>query len=213
VKHACAAALLIAAIAVAAPARAQVYGQFTGAATLPVNGHQFGGYINASQNVLGGLAQLRLSFYPDVDFGFQGGLTRFDRGAAGSDLTTLRLGTDVRWQLKHQGATSPVDATVGAALAVETGDDFKVVTLGPTFVVSRPVGGEAGALTPYAGLGLLFVSHDAFGIRDNDLSVPLRLGLDARVAPDFRIIAEMQLFISDRYNDDVGFSTGVNLPF
>jgi hypothetical protein len=204
---------MIAAIAVGAPARAQVYGQFTGAATLPVNGHQFGGYINASQSVLGGLAQLRLSFYPDVDFGFQGGLTRFDRGAAGSDLTTLRLGTDVRWQVKHQGAGSPVDATLGAALGVETGDDFKVVTLGPTFVVSRPVGGEGGALTPYAGLGLLFVSHDAFGIRDNDLSVPLRLGLDARVAPDFRIVAEMQFFISDRYNDDIGFATGVNLPF
>lgn len=210
-KHACAAALLIAAIAVAPPARAQVYGQFTGAATLPVNGHQFGGYLTASESVLGGLAQLRLSFYPDIDFGFQGGLTRFDRGAAGSDLTTLRLGTDVRWQVKHRGASSPVDATVGAALAVETGDDFKVVTLGPTLVASRPLGGEA--LTPYAGLGLLFVSHDTFGVRDTDMSVPMRLGLEARVAPELKIVAEMQFFISDRYNDDVGFATGVNLPF
>jgi hypothetical protein len=213
VKHACAAALVIAAIAVAPMAHAQVYGQFTPAPTVPLNGHQFGGYVTASESVLGGLAQLRLSFYPDVDFGFQGGLTRFDRGAAGSDLTTLRLGTDVRWQIKHQGANSPVDATLGGALAVETADNFKVVTLGPTFVVSRPVGGASAALTPYAGLGLLFVSHDAFGFRDNDVSVPLRLGLDARVAPDFRIIAELQLFLSDRYNDDVGFATGVNLPF
>lgn len=43
--------------------------------------------------------------------------------------------------------------------------------------------------------------------------MPLRLGLEARLAPEFRIIAELQLFITDRYNDDVGFVTGVNLPF
>lgn len=211
-KHACAAALILAAIVAASPARAQVFGQFMGAATVPVNGHQFGGYVTASESVVGGLAQLRLSFYPDVDFGFQGGLTRFDRGAAGSDLTTLRLGGDVRWQLRHYGPTSPMDFTVDGALAVETGDQFKVVTVGPSAVASRPLGNN-GPITPYAGLGLLFTSRDAFGIQDTDLSIPLRLGLEARLAPELKIMAEVQFFISDRYNDDVGFATGVNLPF
>lgn len=208
-RHACAAAIAIAALALAPPARAQVYGQFTGAATLPVNGHLFGGYLTASENVLGGLVQLRLSFYPDVDFGFQGGLTRFDRGTAGADLSTLRLGTDLRWQINKQAAGASFDLAVGGALGVETGDDFKIVTVGPTAVASRPV----GPLSPYAGLGILFASVDAFGIRDTDVSVPLRLGTGARLAPEFLVMVELQLRLSDRYNDDVGFATGVNLPF
>ncbi|MBI1797258.1 MAG: hypothetical protein HY076_09150 [Candidatus Eisenbacteria bacterium] len=212
-KHAWAAALALAAIAAPHAAVAQVFGQFNSAATLPVNGHAFGGYLTASQNQVGGLAQLRLSFYPDVDFGFHGGLSRLNRGGAGKDITTLRLGTDVRWQLRRQSAASAVDVSAGAALAVETGDAFKVVTLGPTVVVGRTVGGENGPLAPYAGLALLFVSRDAFGLRDTDLSLPLRLGLEARLAPEVRIVAEMQVFIADRFNDDVGFATGVNLPF
>lgn len=208
-RHACAAAIAIAALTIATPARAQVFGQFTGAATLPVNRHLFGGYLTASENVVGGLVQLRLSFYPDVDFGFQGGLTRFDRGAAGANLSTLRLGTDLRWQTLKQAAGANVDLALGGALGVETGDDFKVVTVGPTAVASRAL----GPLSPYAGLGILFASVDAFGIRDTDVSIPLRLGTEARLAPEFRITVELQLYVSDRYNDDVGFATGVNLPF
>jgi hypothetical protein len=214
VKHVLAAGLLVASLGVVSPAESQVFGQFTGAAMTPVNGHVFGAYLSASNNVIGGLAQLRLSFYPDIDFAFAGGLTRFDRGTLGSNLTTLRLGADLRWHAVHRGPSSPVDVTAGGALAVETGDDFKVVTVGPNAMVSRPLGsGENGPIVPYAGLGLFFINRDAFGIQDTDLSIPLRLGLEARVATGFQIVAEMQLYVSDRYNDDVSFATGVNLPF
>src|SRR5258705_6644118 len=73
-KHVPAALFVAALFCGSGAAFAQVPGQFTGAEILPVNAHMYGGYLVASNNVVGGLAQLRLSFYPGVDFGFQGGL-------------------------------------------------------------------------------------------------------------------------------------------
>ena len=207
-------ALLVAALVTAVPARAQVFGQFTGAATVPPDGHLFGAYLNASENVLGGLAQLRLSFYPNVDFGFQGGLSRLDPGGTIPTRTTLRLGTDVRWQVSQSSAAFPVDITVAAGLGVETADDFKVVSLGPSVVASRTLGvGSGDGIVPYAALSFLFRSRDAFGLEDTDLSLPLRLGAEARFSPAFSLAAELQLFIADSYNDHVGFAVGANLPF
>lgn len=213
-KNTLAAALLVAALGAATPARAQVFGQFSGAETVPPNGHLFGAYLNASDNVIGGLAQLRLSFIPNLDFGFQGGLTRLTPGGATSDLTTLRLGGDVRWQVAHRSAGSSMDVAVSGVLGVEVADDLKNISVGPTVVASRtlPIG-AGGGLVPYAGGGLLFISRDAFGFQDSDISIPLRFGMEARFTQDFRIVAELQLFVADRYNDDVGFATGVNLPF
>jgi hypothetical protein len=213
VKNTLAAALLVAALGAAAPARAQVFGQFSGAETVPTNGHVFGAYLNASDNVVGGLAQLRLSFYPNVDFGFQGGLTRLDPGGTSADLTTLRLGGDLRWQVEHHAQGAAMDVAVGAVLGVEVADNLKNISVGPTVVASRNLGVGSGGIVPYAGMGLLFISRDAFGVKDSDISVPLRLGMEARLTQDFRIVAELQLFVADRYNDDVGFATGVNLPF
>ena len=216
-KNALPAVLIAAALVSACPARAQVYGQFTGAPLVPLNGHLFGAYLTASKDVIGGLAQLRLSFHPRVDFGFQGGLTQLDPGGASASRTTLRVGGDVRWRVSEVSptpATSRPDISLGANLAVETADQLKVISLGPSVVASRSFGGGGErAIVPYAGLALLFSSRDAFGVEDSDISLPLRLGLDARVTPALRIVAELQLFIADRYNDDVGFAGGVNLPF
>lgn len=212
-KNTLAAALLVAALGAATPARAQVFGQFSGAETVPTNGHVFGAYLTASDNVVGGLAQLRLSFYPNVDFGFQGGLTRLSPGGTSASLTTLRLGGDLRWQVAHRAEGASMDVAVGAVLGVEVADNLKNITVGPTVVASRKLGAGSGGIVPYAGMGLLFISRDAFGIQDSDISVPLRLGLEARLTQELRIVAELQLYVADRYNDDVGFATGVNLPF
>jgi hypothetical protein len=212
VKNVRAAAVLLAALALAGPARAQVYGQYTSAVTLPVDGHMFGGYINASENVTGGLAQLRLSFYPNLDFGFQGGLTRLENGPS-STLTTLRLGADLRWQVAHMSNGSPVDIALGGALGVETADHYKVLAVGPTGVASRGLGGPNAAIVPYGGLAILFISRDTFGEESTDLSIPLRLGMEARISQGFMATAELQLYVVDDFNDDVGFSVGVNLPF
>jgi hypothetical protein len=190
-----------------------VFGQYSGAAVTPVNGHVFGAYVNVSDHTLGGLAQLRLSFYPNIDFGFHGGLSRLEAGGTLGDRTTLRMGTDVRWQLTGLERL-PADFAVGATLGVEASDEYKVITVGPSVLMSKPLGeGGAGTFVPYGGLALLFNSRDAFGVEDSDISLPLRLGFETRMWPEARLIAELQLYITDRYNDDVGFTTGVNLPF
>jgi hypothetical protein len=211
VKNALAAALILAALGAAAPADAQVFGQFTPGAVVPVNGHVFGAYLTASENVTGGLAQLRLSFYPNLDFGFHGGLTRLDLGPGIATRTTLRVGGDVRWQVANMNQGARVDVAAGGALGVETADHFKVVTLGPSVVASRPLAG--GGIVPYAGTALNFISRDVSGHEATDLSLPLRFGMDARLAPGLHVVAELQLLVVDRYNDDVAFATGVNLPF
>ena len=72
----------------ASPASAQVFGTFASADILPINAHQVGFYLQASDRTLSGLAQLRLSMYPGLDFGFQGGLARVSW--EGNDIVTLR---------------------------------------------------------------------------------------------------------------------------
>jgi len=214
VKRLVPAMLVIAALVPALPARAQVFGQYTGATVTPVNGHVFGGYLNLSNHNVGGLAQLRLSLYPNWDFGFQGGLARLEPGGGLDTRTTLRVGGDVRWQMASLTGNFPADMALGASLGVETADEYKIITLGPSFTMSRLLGGgNGGGYIPYAGIALNFVNRDAFGQQDTDVSVPLRLGIESRLTPECHLIAELQLFIADRFNDDIGFVTGVNLPF
>ena len=124
--------LLVTGFLAARPAESQVFGQYTGAEVVPVNSHLFGGYVHASQDFLGLLAQLRLSFYSDVDFGFQGGLTRIS--LTGGDVTSLRVGADLKAHVAH---SSSGDLAIGGALGIETGDHLHILTIGPTAVVSR----------------------------------------------------------------------------
>jgi hypothetical protein len=195
----------------AAPARAQVFGQFVPADPLPVNGHMFGGYLHASESAVGLLAQLRLSFYPNMDFGFHGGLTRVD--LAGSDQTTLRVGTDLKIQVGRVDQGLPVDLALGGALSLEHGDDFNVLTLGPSLIASRPVTAGGTALVPYGSVGVFYSSLDIGQSDETDVSFPIRLGAEFRIASEFRIVGELQLLLEDEFNDDIGFATGVNLPF
>lgn len=206
------AAALVVGLLVAVPAGAQVFGQLTGAETLPVNGRLFGAYLQSSENVFGLLAQLRLSFYPNVDFGFRGGFARQD--FVGGNRTTLRMGTDLKINVAHAGESSPVSLAVGGDLSVETGDDFNVLTVGPSVVASRDLAaGQSLSLAPYVGLGLAFSSVDVGSLNDTDISVPLRIGADLRASDQLHIVAELQLQLWDSFNDDVGFCAGVNLPF
>ena len=196
----------------AGPARAQVYGQYTPAEILPMNARLFGAYIDFSEDVVGAVGQLRLSFYPNVDFGFQGGLTRLDLGP--TSKTTLRLGGDVRFGAANASETFPVDVAVGGALGVETGDDYSVLRLGPSAVASRSFRlSENVGITPFAGAMLAFASVDAGPANETDFSVPLRFGAELRALPGMRITAELQLRLGDDFNDHSAFSAGVNLPF
>ena len=212
----CVSALVAITLASSKPAGAQVFGQFTGAEALPVNGRMFGAYVHSSADLAGLLAQLRLSFYPGVDFGFQGGIAR--RNLVGGDRTTLRLGTDLKVGVASAVGGSPIALALGGQLGVETGDHFHVLTLGPTLVASRtlPVG-QSGRVTPYAGLGLAFASIDdqvhAPPTNDTRFTVPLRLGADFLVAPELRLALELQFQRRDSLNDTFGLVAGVNLPF
>lgn len=211
-KNAHVAALVAIILSCAAPARAQVFGQFTGAETLPVNGRLFGAYIQSSENAVGLLGQLRLSFYPGVDFGFQGGFTRQD--LVRSNTTTVRLGTDFKVGVMKPTDARPISVAAGAALGIETGDNFHILTLEPSVVGSRAFHvGESGSVTPYARIGLAFSSVDVGDQDDTDLSVPIRIGGDFRLSPGLGIVAELQLQLSDSFNDNVGLAAGVNLPF
>lgn len=207
-----AAAMLAAALLVAGPATAQVFGQLASAEVLPLNGHQAGFYLNAGDNALGGLAQLRMSLYPGFDFGFQGGLQRVSWKNV--DRTTLRLGGDLRTSVAHSGEGFPFDVAVGGGLGVETSDNYHILTLMPSGVVSHSYGvGRNGSISPYLGLGISFASVDAGTTRQTFLSLPLRLGADFRVMPGMSLAAELQIPIGDGFNDGFAVMTGVNLPF
>src|SRR5262249_51405704 len=152
----------------------------------------------------GMLSQLRLSFYPDVDFGFQGGLTRIDFGR--SDATALRLGADFRYWSLHASQGAPVDLSVGAGLGVDTGDRINVLMLGPSVVVSRDLSmGGSTPMTPYVGIGLMVANLNVHDSQSTDLSIPLRVGSEFRIAQELRLAAEFQFRIKDDFNDNLSF--------
>ncbi len=205
-------ALLLASLVPAPATYAQVFGQYTPAEILPVNARTGGAYVNFSENVVGALGQLRLSFYPNVDFGFQGGLARLDLET--TTKTSLRLGADVRFGAAKAAAGHPVDIAVGGALGVETSDNYSVLKLGPSVVASHafPFSGNS-SIAPYAGAMLCFSSVDLGDESETDFSVPLRLGAELRAIPGAHITAELQLLLGDDFADRTAFSAGVNLPF
>jgi hypothetical protein len=203
----------VAGLAQGSAAKATVFGQLTPADVTPVGGHQFGAYLNASENIVGILAQLRLSFYDNVDFGFHGGLTRID--LAGSDVTTLRIGGDLKFLAMRASESFPVDLAFGGAVGVEAGDDINILSLGPYVVASRTLAmGTNGGIVPYGGMGVFFTQSDVGdAIDDNSVAFPLRMGVEFRLAQELRIITELEIPLNDDFRDDIGFSTGVNLPF
>jgi hypothetical protein len=194
------------------PAAAQVFGQFNAARPLPVNGHEFGGYVEFSENLLGFLGQLRLSFHPGVDFGIQGGLGRYDGGS--TDVTTARLGVDFKYLAATIEQGLPVDLGVGAAIGLETGDDLSLLSLGPSIVASRPVSvaGEP-RFVPYAAIAMLFSRVDVGDADSNDFTAPLRIGTEIDMGPGLRASAEIKALLGDTFQDDLSFSFGVRTSF
>jgi hypothetical protein len=199
-------------LALPATAHAFVSGQTTGAAPLPLGGHIGGLYGTLSGDALGLLGQLRLSLHPEIDFGFQGGLVRNDLGPV--NRTSVRLGADFKARVHRATAEAPFDLALGGALAVDTAEDFTSLAIGPVVIASRDlVVGEGQTLTPYLGLGLLVSRFDVDDEDRNDVSLPVRAGLDYGFAPGLRIVGEFQLNLGDSFRDDVGVLAGVNLPF
>ncbi len=210
-KRAC---LLAAALLLAAPsARAQVFGQLTGAEPVGMNNRLFGAYLQFSQSESALLGQMRLSFYPGIDFGFQGGLSRVS--LSGHDRTSVNLGGDLKAIVMRRDTTHAFDLSLGAAIGVRSAEDFNVLSVGPTIVGSRPYAITNGGftITPYAGAGLMFTRSDLNNGNTTDMSVPLRLGAEIKPNADVRFVAELLLALSDEIGDDVRFTVGANFPF
>lgn len=208
--HASCAALLL--LACARPALAQVQGQFGGATPVAVDQRLFGLYGGFSSHQSDLLAQLRLCFYPGINFGFQGGISHLN--AAGHTRTVVNVGGDLKTQVAHESATFPVDIAIGGALGIGSADQFNLFTMGPTAVASRTrTFGSSGELTPYGGLALLFTRSDISGTSSTDASMHLRVGLDVKPNPDFRVVLEVQAPMSDPVDRHAKLVLGANFPF
>jgi hypothetical protein len=204
------AALLV--VACARPAPAQVAGQFGPAVPLAVNQHAFGVYAALAQHQAEALGQMRLSFYPGVDFGFQGGLRRFDTD--GPSRTAVELGGDLRTQVARRAGGAFADVALGGAIQLSSADHRNALSLGPTLAASRSYTLNGGAtLSPYAGLALLFTRTDRDGDNTTDLSCPLRGGLEYQPNAGLRLVAELQLPLSDPQGSHPKFVLGANFPF
>jgi opacity protein-like surface antigen len=194
----------------ASPALAQVHGIFNDAKVVPVNGHLGGAYLQFDKSSASLMGQLRLSFFPNLDFGFVGGLSRLDIND--DTKSSVRLATDFRGQIATQSANFPLNITLGAALGVETADGFTLLSVGPTAAVSRELD-AAKQWEAYGGASILMSRSEIDGGRDTDTSLPLRFGLQYSPNPDIRILSEMQFAVSDAINDDFSFTVGVLFPF
>jgi hypothetical protein len=196
----------------ALPAQSQSLGQFGGATPLPMNAHTFGTYVDATSHEVGFVTQLRMSFYPNVDFGFQGGLKRLDYDSP--DGNALRLGTDVKFAAGRVRSGFPVDLAFGAGLSVDTGDNLSTLTVGPNVIASRGFAtGSSAVIEPYASLGIAYASVNAGGQDDTGNQFPLRLGAEFRFTPDMRFVLEYQHYEGTRLGDRDAFSIGATFPF
>ena len=193
-----------------APAGAQIHGSLSEARVVPVNGRLGGTYLQFDQSSATLSGQLRLSFYPNLDFGFQGGLSRIDLGH--NTRTSVRLGGDFRGQLATQGPAFPVNVSLGGAIGVESADDFTILSVGPQVVVSRSLD-PSDKWVVYGGASLLLSRFDVASSRDTDTSFPVRAGMEFRPNPSLRVLVEGQLAVSDAVRDDASFTLGVLFPF
>ena len=200
------------AVACARPASAQVAGQFGPAVPLAVNQHVMGGYVALAQHQAEALAQLRLSFYPGMDFGFQGGLHRYDTGNA--SRTAVELGGDVRTAVARRASGAPFDITLGGAIQISSADHRGVLDVGPTLAASRAYVLHGGTqLSPYAGLALLYTRTDQDGANATDLTLPLRGGVEYQPNADMRLVLEFQVPLSDPQGTHPKVVLGANFPF
>lgn len=191
-------------------AHAQVFGQWTSARVLDVNAHRFGGQVEFSKHAVGLLGDLRLSLYPDVDFGFQGGFTRLQ--LEGGNLATARLAADFRFQAMRASDTAPLDLAFGAFIGLESGDRIGRLVVGPSAVASRgiTIRGAERAI-PYLGVQARYTQFEFHGIQRDDFSMPLRVGCQFPVMQGLRVSGEAQIRLGDDIDDHDALGIGVEI--
>lgn len=199
-------------LAFACPALAQVDGQLGGAVPVDVDHRLFGVHAGFSNRQSDLFAQLRMSFYPGIDFGFHGGLAHLN--AVGKTRTVLMMGGDLKTRVAKQTETFPVDIALGGAIGVGNAQSFGILGMGPTVVASRHYELSGGrSVSPYGGALLLFTRSDIDGWNSTDVSLQLRAGAEFQPNPDFRIVVELQTPTSDPIDRHPKVLLGANFPF
>ncbi len=198
-------------LALVAPAFAQSPGPITGARVIEPEARLAGAYLLTSDHSFGALAQLRLSYYPGVDFGFQGGLVNLEEGS--TDRTLVRVGADVRAALAR-ASTTGFDLTAGAGLGIDSGDDVNALSFGP-FVTAgvELLAGDRARVSPFATVGLALSRLNAGDRDESDVSLPIRLGFEATLGQTARLLAEARLNFNDSIRDDFELVLGGSTTF
>jgi hypothetical protein len=202
--------LFVAALALLpAAAEAQVFGQWRPAPALPINAHSFGAQLELSRHTVGGLMDLRLSLYPDVDFGFQGGFSRVQ--IEGSDIGTARLGADFKWHTMKTSSGAPLDLAFGGFIGLESGDRLGRLVVGPLAVASRGVTMQGQErMIPYFGVQARYTQFQYQDDARNDFSVPIRLGCVFPIVQGFRVGAEAEFRLGNDIDDHQAFGVSVD---
>jgi hypothetical protein len=190
---------------------AQSFGPLTGVRVLDPDGRLFGVYLNGSDNAVNLLGQLRLSVYPGVDFGFQGGLARLD--VADRNRTGLDLGADVRWGIGGQ-RSGLLQLAVGGGFKVEVASDYTVISGGPLLGVGTTFGvGGNSRIEPYAYGGISVASADIDDDKRTDWSFPLKVGATFDMSGALMLVPELEFRFDDQLRDDIALTLGINFPF
>ena len=201
------AALLLVA---AGPASAQIQGALASGRVLQPNEHLGAAYLTFDKSSATLLGQLRMSFYPNIDFGFQGGLARID--VDDNTRTSVKLGGDFRGQVATQANGGILDIALGAALGLESADELNLLAVGPQVTLSRTLD-MAAKWVGYGGAALLFSRVELGQETNTDTSFPIRLGIEYDPNPYLRLLTEAQLAVSDEIKDDFAITFGVQFPF
>jgi hypothetical protein len=207
-----AALLLTAVVALwAAPAGAQVFGQFTPAHPIVGGDKLFGAYLQLPDGGdLGLLGQLRFQSSQKVNWGLQAGFIDSDPGDA-----AFEVGGDFRIGIHTADDDFPIDLAFDGALGLTIADEATLLELGPQLHYSHrfPLEGSSGALTPYGSL-FLDINHFSFdndfpGEDDSDTDVDLvgRFGLEWEATRKLHLMGELE------FGRGTNFSTGINVPF
>lgn len=194
----------------AAPASAQVFGQFHPAHPIRNGDNLWGAYLMLGDRVddAGLLGQVRFSTSEKLDWGLQFG---FNDAGDGS----VMLGGDIRPSLKRADEEFPLDLAFDGAVGLTIGDNFTMLELQPALLYSHrfPLD-DGGAISPYGSLGIDFINvdFDSDGPGegdggDTDTEIIARFGMEWEATRKFAIIGEFAV------GNGTSFNTGINVLF
>jgi hypothetical protein len=210
VARAVLAVLFVAALSLtAAPAGAQVFGQFVPAGPRPDNASMLGAYLLLGDRAddVGLLGQWRMQPSAKFGWGLQFGF------ADGSGDGSVLIGGDVMPQIRAATSDFPLDLAFNGAIGLSISDAATLFEFQPALLFSHrfPLSGSSGSIAPYGSVGIDIehVSFDSPGNNDDDTDVDViaRFGAEWMATSKFGIIGEFGV------GNGTVFNTGVNVSF